>query len=129
MKGKAYALFDCDRTIDAIRNEVKSIRRVIEVPSDLEVLLFSRKDFVSGSVLSTLTDQLGLGYVAEATYPGYSNKDAADELSVIFNQAANSPLYDNPEDFRGEIIYRDINSWARSLFMKNKSSLGYVFYE
>ncbi|HIH25717.1 hypothetical protein J4476_03355 [Candidatus Woesearchaeota archaeon] len=129
MKGKAYALFDCPKDIDDIKTEVFSIRRIIETPSYLEVLIFSRKDFVSGPVLSSIAEKLGFPYVAEVAFPLHSNKDAADELASMLNQASNSPLYDNPEDFRGEIIYRDIPSWIKCLLKNEKGYLGYVFHE
>lgn len=46
-------------------------------------------------------------YVMEATYPNATNEQTAEELSVILNQAYQSPLYQKDEKFIGKIIYQE----------------------
>ena len=47
----------------------------------------------------------------KASYPNATNEQAADELADILNQAYQSPLYENNEQFRGEIVYKDNGSY------------------
>lgn len=47
----------------------------------------------------------GTKYTIEATLPNATNEKTADELSAILNQAYQSPLYQEGEEFRGEVVF------------------------
>ena len=51
--------------------------------------------------------EAGMKYIMEATCPNATNRQTADELSAILNQAYQSPLYQKGEKFRGEIVYKE----------------------
>jgi len=117
-QGKAYGFFDCDATKEEIQKEIPFIRKCVNTPNELELIL--TEDINSLNVdfdLLPITQELDAKYVIEASYPDYTNEQTADELSAILNQAYQSPLYQEDERFRGEIVY------------KNKKNGGYVFRE
>ena len=106
--GKAYGFFDCNATKDEIECEVPFIRDAVNTPNQLELILTENVHLLKGdSDLLPLAQWFDRKYVIEATYPNATNKQTADELSAVLNQAYQSPLYQEGEKFRGEIVYRE----------------------
>lgn len=105
--GKAYGFFDCNATKKEIEKEIPFIRDFVNTPNLLELLLTEDVNLSEvDSDLLLISKEANMKYVIEATYPNATNKQTADELSVILNQAYHSPLYKKGERFRGEITYK-----------------------
>jgi hypothetical protein len=113
--GKAYAFFDCSSSKEQIDQEIPFIRELVQTPNELELSLmeltentrtspFSEPEL---SVLMREAREANIKYIMEATYPSHSHRKTADELSAILNQAYQSPLYQEGEDFRGEVFYKE----------------------
>lgn len=113
MTGKAYAFFDCSASKNEIEAELPTVRRLAQTPNQLEISLTEEFDKLKGdwglvslNSIAKHAKKMGLRYLMEATYPNATNKATADELAIILNQAYQSPLSQNKEPFRGEIIYK-----------------------
>jgi len=109
--GKAYGFFDCTASKKEIEAELPAIRELAQIPSQLELSLTEGMDNLKGdSDLMSLAQEAkkeGIKYVLEATYSGATNKETADEVAAILNQAYQTPLYKEGESFKGEIVYRE----------------------
>ena len=92
--GEAYASFNCRASQEEIEEEIPTIRRLAQIPNKLEL-----QRQVAGKA--------DRKYVIKASYPTATNRQAADELAGILNQAYQSPLYQQGEPFRGRIIYKE----------------------
>ncbi len=104
--GKAYAFFDCDASKGTIEKELPFIRDAVQTPSELELSLIEGTNaLIKDPRFQFLQRIRGRKYSIEATYPNATNKQTADELAPILNQAYQSPLYKEEEQFRGEIVY------------------------
>lgn len=111
--GKAYAFFNCNASADEIGAEVPTIRECTRAPKKLELALYEHAKvfnlFQKDSALRNLArkaTELGRQYILEAKCPGKSNRETADELAGILNQAYQSPLYQEGEPFTGGVVYR-----------------------
>jgi len=112
--GKAYAFFNCNASADEIGAEVPTIRECVGTPAKLELSLFedydsfnlSQKDSALKS-LARKAESIGRQYILEAKCPGKSNRETADELAGILNQAYQSPLYQDGEPFTGDVAYKN----------------------
>jgi len=51
--------------------------------------------------------QNSINYALQATHPSGTNKDTADEVASILNQAYQSPLYEANAEFFGKIFYEE----------------------
>ena len=127
--GKAYAFFNCRASKIEIEAELPTIKKLAQTPSRLEISLnegfnklkydqdllkfikqnkvypiFSSKEIMTKAKPIKMMD---LRYVVEAKYPNATNKATADELTMILNQAYQSPLYQDKEKFVGEIVYKE----------------------
>jgi len=109
--GKAYGFFKCSASKEAIELEMPTIRKLAETPSNLELSLTEGMNNVKGDdklvSLAQEAKKIGLNYMLEATYPNSGNKNAADEVAIILNQAYQSHLYKKEEPFYGDIIYKE----------------------
>lgn len=109
--GKAYAFFDCGASKKDIETELPTIRRLAQTPDILGLSLMEGMDKLQGEpeLLSIAEEasKAGIRYVMEATYRNATNRETADELSVVLNQAYQTPLYQRQEQFRGEIVYKE----------------------
>ncbi len=109
--GKAYGFFECRASKEAIELEIPTIRRLVKTPSKLELSLIEGMENVRGDSrlisLAKAAKEQGINYLLDATYPDATNRETADELSAILNQAYQSPLYGKREPFMGEIIYEE----------------------
>ena len=123
--GNAYAFFDCRASKEQIEAELPTIRQCVKTPSNLELTLtdgpckFIGLDVLGKAALAgnPVDDQLraialeakesGMRYVLQAKYEGATNRQAADEVASVLNQAYNSPLYGDKAEFRGGIVYQD----------------------
>ena len=124
--GEAYAFFYCGASKEAIEAELPKIRECVRTPSNLELSLTEGvMKFVGTRILtSTLKNKSqliaiakeakegGMRYVLEAKYEGATNKQAADEVASVINQAYQSPLYADKEEFRGSIVYQDMGKYV-----------------
>jgi len=117
--GEAYAFFDCKAPITQIAQEIPTIRELVKTPRRLELLLDERvMPLIGNKVLKHVDSELAeialeaddanIRYVLAARSPqNVTNRQTADELAAILNQAYQSPLYADGEKFRGEIAYKD----------------------
>lgn len=118
--GRAYAFFDCRASKAEIEAELPKIRQCVKTPSNLELTLTEGPcKFLGTRILNTPRDipelrhyiqeakASKMKYVLEAKYEGATNKQTADELAAVLNQAYQSPLYADKEEFREAIIYQN----------------------
>ena len=109
--GKAYGFFYCNASEQEIETELPAIRELVKTPSQLELSLIGGMDNIKGDeILTALVQEAkkdGMNYMLQATYPNRTNKDTADELASIINQAYQSPLYEANEPFHGAIVYEE----------------------
>ena len=113
--GKAYGFFDCSASKQEIEKTLPSIREAVATPAKLELSLIEDVENLKGpNKLTSIAQEAkesGLKYVLEASYIGATNRQTADELSAVLNQAYQSPLYKNKEEFRGAIVYKEIGEF------------------
>ncbi|MBW2977121.1 hypothetical protein KY347_06790 [Candidatus Woesearchaeota archaeon] len=114
--GTAYGFFYCNNTKQAIETELALIRKSAETPSELELSLIEGMDSVKGDKeltdLAKTAKQEGMNYALKATYPGGTNRDAADEIASILDQAYQSPLYEANAPFRGPVFYEEEDGYV-----------------
>lgn len=109
MPGLAYAFFDCDAAKEDIEGGLPTLREFAQTPNELELTLkeeIAPKDFIGDlKYIAKDAKRAGIRYQIQAKLPGYDNKRAADEVADILNQAYQSPLYSDKEQFRGKVFY------------------------
>lgn len=109
--GQAYAFFDGKATIEDIKAELPTIRSVVRTPSELELSLDENDGSIQGDSglmeIAQSAREENLKYVMRADHPNATNKATAKEVGAILNQAYQSPLYQEGEPFRGEVVYED----------------------
>jgi len=120
--GEAYAFFDCNSSITQIAEEIPYVRSSVQTPKRLELYLAERTLPVIGNSwshklphvdselieIAREADEAGIKYVLAARAPpNMNNHQTADELASILNQAYQSHLYQEGEQFRGDIVYKD----------------------
>jgi len=108
--GKAYAFFNCNATPEVIEAEIPNIRRLVRTPTNLELSLTENTGLIKGDrELQALAEEAktaGLKYILTAKCPKKDNRETAQELTGILNQAYQSPLYQKDEPFSGDVLYR-----------------------
>ena len=115
--GKAYGFFDCRASKEEIEAEIPTIRKLVQTPSELELSLMLNETFSGPKDLASIAREAreaGVKYVIEATYPDRTNKQTAQELGTILNQAYQSPLYQEGEQFKGQVVYGEGNEYRFS---------------
>lgn len=109
--GRAYGFFYCGASKQEIETELPTIRELVKTPSQLELSLMEGMDNIKGdkglTALAQEAKQDGINYMLQATYPNGTNKDTADEVASVLNQACQSPLYKAKEPFKGAIVYEE----------------------
>lgn len=106
--GKAYGFFDCNATKEEIQGEIPFIRKCLNTPNELELILTEDINSLNvDSDLLPIAQELDPKYVIEAICQDYTNEKTADELSAVLNQAYQSPLYQKGEKFMGKIVYKE----------------------
>ncbi|MEK6820149.1 MAG: hypothetical protein AABX71_00370 [Nanoarchaeota archaeon] len=120
--GKAYAFFDCKASKGDVEKELPFIRECVKTPNALELSLMEGVDTLTGDSqllqiaklvgILKKAKEAGMRYVMEATYPNATNHQTADELAAILNQAYQSSLYQEGEQFRGEVVYEERGSYV-----------------
>jgi len=116
---EAYAFFDCNASPIQIAQEIPAIKELVrtaKTPKRLELYLtdealpiISHNSF-DYELLHIALDakNAGIRYVLGArSRPNVTNRQIADELASILNQAYQSPLYKEEEQFRGEVVYKE----------------------
>ncbi|MBS3172358.1 hypothetical protein J4438_02150 [Candidatus Woesearchaeota archaeon] len=107
--GKAYGFFYCGASKQEIEAKLPAIRKLVNTPSQLELTLIEGMDNVRGDEkLTTLAQEAkqdGINYLLQATYPNGTNRQAANEVADILNQAYQSPLYKTNAEFCGSVVY------------------------
>jgi len=115
-RGEAYAFFDCSASLEQITEEIPIITKMVQTPKRLELCLAEKalptigKSKLNRELASIAVDayRANLKYVLLAISPAnLTNAQTADELSAILNQAYQSPLYRDNEQFRGRIVYEE----------------------
>ncbi len=107
--GKAYGFLRCSTPKEEIEAELPFIRNLSKTPSELRLSLREGIDNIGDSKLEPIITKArkdAMRYSIKATYAGATNKETADELSVIINQAYQSPLFFD-EQFKGKIAYEE----------------------
>jgi len=114
--GEAYAFFYCGASKQAIEREIPLIRKVVGTPSELELSLTEGMDNVRDNdrlrSLALEAKQSGINYMLKASLPNKTNRETADEVASVLNQAYQSPLYGAGEPFNGEIAYEQNRSYV-----------------
>lgn len=128
--GRAYAFFDCRASKEQIEIELPTIRQYVKTPSNLELSLTegvekfwekNKSTMAQGIALRDIPQLMtmiqeakdsGMRYVLEAKYEGATNRQTADEVASVMNQAYQSPLYADREEFRGAIVYQDMRKYV-----------------
>ena len=114
--GEAIGFLDSGDRVDRFKGELSKIERLVNTPSGVHMSFSKNPKGITGDAdlkaIGALADQIGLTGVVRASFPGQTNQRAADELAAIGNQAYNSPVYDNGEEFRGEIVYKQGNEYV-----------------
>ncbi|MDP2906789.1 MAG: hypothetical protein Q8O03_02515 [Nanoarchaeota archaeon] len=114
--GKAYGFFDCNASKEVIESELPTIRELVKTPSKLELSLIKGVDNLKGDSdlmsIAREAKESGIKYVVEATYPDATNKETADELASILNQAYQTPLYQDGEQFYGSVFYKELGKYV-----------------
>jgi len=118
--GRAFAFFNCNASEDAISKEILNIMGAVNTPKTLELHLsnYANNPFPGISDPNLLevyqsAKESGMQYLLEArARPNLTNRQTADELSAILNQAYQSPLYRDGEEFAGGIVYKDRNGYT-----------------
>ena len=121
MKGKAYALFNCNRTLDAIRKEFSSAQRIVELPN-LELIAGLTKDFKGGPIISEVFKRFDyLDYFVGGSSFKLNHQDAADQLEEIFN-IAQQGLFDDNSNAECRIVCWSPRLWLKDQFQGGKYS-------
>ena len=108
----AIAAYDSRAAQADIESELKPIRELTETPSGLEIALVEGAENLPEGGDKELTDRakgMGLRYAMRGTRQGASDEKTATDIAAILNQAYQSPLFQEKEQFRGEIFYRKGN--------------------
>jgi len=108
--GEAYAFFDCEASKEDIEKEIPLIRRVAQIPNELELRLIDEISLDRDEELRQIADEArdtGMKYIMSANYPNATNLKTADELGAVLNQAYQSPLFKPGDEFRGGIFYKE----------------------
>jgi len=107
-QGEAYAFFYCKASKQEIEKELPHIKDAVKTPNQLELSLteINPDGFKHQELKEIVHDakKAGMNYSMKASYKGFDNKQTADELAGILNQAYQSPLYKDKEEFRGGIF-------------------------
>lgn len=116
LAGRAYAFFDCRASKKQIKAELPTIREFAQIPPLLELSLSEKPEEMERQAKLLPSDirakVSGSKYFMKAKLPDATNKETADELAAILNQAYQSPLYDEGEPFFGEICYKEGNTFV-----------------
>ena len=112
--GEAYAFFYCNSSREKIREELPTIREMAQVPSELELYLYEGNEIdeiTNGNTklieMVNQAKEAGTNILMHGYYPTKTNKETADEISCVLNQAYQSPLYQSGEQFKDGIIYKE----------------------
>jgi len=109
--GRAYGFFDCDASKAAIEAELPHLRHMAQTPNQLELSLTEGVGTLQvDSALRAIIQQSEYPpyrFALQARYEGATNRETADQLNSILNQAYQSPLYQKGEPFRGDIVYEE----------------------
>jgi hypothetical protein len=117
--GEAYAFFDCNATMAQITQEIPTIRNLVSTPRRLKLYLTERTlsvisphsldhELLEIALEALDAKRANIRYVLAArSLPNMTNRQTADELATILNQAYQSPLYQEGEEFRGEIVFEE----------------------
>ena len=111
--GRAYAFFDGEASKEEIESIMPAIRHTVGTPRELQVYLREGIDDLSGDAtfMKVLEEARAVGgyrYSMEAIYPETNNRQTADELGTILNQARQD-LWTG--SFRGNIVYEEGGSY------------------
>ncbi len=93
--------FYCAASGQEIKEELPTIRKLVETPPSLELYLtdMNNRNGDEGG-------DLNINFTLKATAPG-GTYDPVTELEAIFNQTYQSPLYKPEEPFYGEVTPRE----------------------
>jgi hypothetical protein len=120
--GEAYAFFDCNASPTEITEEMPTIRRLAKTPKNLKTILSDARSpipFSRGVLDKELIDiakeavEIGRKYFIYAFAPAnMTNRQVAGELMAILNQAYQSPLYENGEEFYGNVVHKERDGYV-----------------
>lgn len=112
--GQAVGFFDCNASAQQLRAELPSILRMTRAPSSLELRLVEGPENAQGDkqteALGREAANAGIRYALQARLPGANNKRTVGEVTTTLNQAYQTQLYEEGEQFRGGAFYQDNNS-------------------
>lgn len=106
--GKAYGFVDCSASVGEIEAELPEVREDTKTPSELELSLKEGIDGIKGdSDLRAIAILQNPKYTIEATYPGATNKETAEELTALLINTSNSLFCQTDEHIRGKVTYKE----------------------
>ena len=109
--GKAYAFFNCRASKGEIDAELPDIRRLSGTPEELHLYVEKGVGHLKGNsglmALARRATDAGLRYSMEATLPGATNRETADEAAAVLNQAYQTDLWRADNTFEGEISFEE----------------------
>lgn len=89
--GEAYTVFDCTAETNEIEKEMTFIRQLIKSPETLKITLTPVK--TGNNIPPAEEKKTGRLYAIIMNIPNATNKETANELATILNQAYQTPLW------------------------------------
>lgn len=108
--GRSFGFFDCRASKEEIGGELPYIRELVRTPPRMGLSLMRADEFRADGELREWRNralEAGIKFVIVVECPDATNLQSANELSAILNQAYQSPLYQDGEEFRGTIVYEE----------------------
>ena len=109
--GEAYAFFKCSATKADIEKGLPTIRKFIQTPAELELMLSENANTISkdASLLAKAKEvyDAGANFALKGLLPNKNNETAAEELSLILSQAHGTPLYEVGAPLIAAIYYKN----------------------
>ena len=126
MTGTAYAFFDCRADTKEISLTIEDVTKT-SPKGTLDTLVLDVRDIRDDATQALVEPGSdahfqsawdgGLPYVVKATSQERPSVEIAKDLGMLLNQLYNSPLYENDEEFRGEIAY-DVGNGTYALYQQ-----------
>ncbi len=111
--GRAYGFFDCKASKAEIEGVMPAIRKYASTPQKVDISIYDDMSRIQGDqYLMGIAKKAGMKYAMEVSYPDADNRKTADEAAAVLNQAYQTPLFDEGEPFRGEIVFEENGNYV-----------------
>lgn len=119
----AYALFKCDASLDDIVSALPDIRSAVNTPSTMEISVTEGiervKEIPGLEEVARKAKDVDFNYFIEAYDSNLSNENVANELTAVQNQSYQSPLYQDGDDYIGQVFYKKDDSPTGEIIYKD----------